>query len=171
MGHRIVEGLKWARACPVRPPYIPKSRPRGVKALGVRYERRLAEASGGLAGQWFEFEDANGLGCCQTDVIVDLDNVLLVLEAKLSWVPEGHSQIAKLYRPVVEAALVKPVIGIVVVKNLTPGAPRAFGCYDDAIASARTGCLPVLHWLGVAALRPRRTAPPSSHLAAAPRLL
>lgn len=169
MAHRTIVGLKWAKALSARPSYIPKSRPRGAKALGLRYERRLAEASGGIAGQWWEFEDANGPGCCQTDVIVDLGDAVLVLEAKLSWVSEGHTQINKLYRPVVDAALNRPVLGIVVVKNLTPGAPRAFGCYTDAIASAREGCCPVLHWLGVAALRPRLAPQAPSHLVAQPR--
>ena len=62
---RTIVGLESARALAGRPLSIPKGRPRGAKADGIRYEKLLAKALAPLGfehGRWFEFVDANGYG-------------------------------------------------------------------------------------------------------------
>jgi len=119
-GHRVVSGLISARACE-RPSSIPVGRPRGAKALGVRYEKALARSlPGATHGQWWEFWDANGRGFCQTDLILEVGKVLVVLEVKYTWTPVGHSQLELLYLPVLRKATGREVIGLVVCKKLVP---------------------------------------------------
>lgn len=68
--------------------------------------------------QWYEFTDARGHGYCQTDHIVEFDHCIVVFESKLTQTFDAIKQINGLYRPVVELALKKPVIGVQVCKNL-----------------------------------------------------
>jgi hypothetical protein len=150
--HRIIIGLQRAEKLAKRPSFIPAGRPRGVKALGVRYERSLARSMPWMTpGQWWRFVDGEGEGWCQTDLIVERGNFSLVLEAKLSWVAEGHSQLEKLYKPVVERALGKPMLGIVVTKYLKPNIPRwvkVEGDFESALRASAAGRPSVWHWLG-----------------------
>lgn len=161
MGHRVIRGLVWATKAE-RPPGFPLRRPRGAKALGLRYEAALARAvPGALHGQWWEFCDAAGKGFCQTDLVLEFEAFTLVLESKYTWTSVGHSQISQLYAPVLELALTKPVVGIVVCKVLTAGLPpdaRVFGELGSALVAARRTAAPVvLHWLGKGGLGPWNT--------------
>ncbi len=148
--HRVIEGLVWARKALEGPWPSAKRRPRGAKGQGVKYENALAKAlPSAKHGQWFEFQDRNGKGWCQTDLLIELPDGVLVLESKYSWVPEGHTQLENLYRPVVERVWQKPMLGVQVCKNL------AVGCrietvmrLDDALAVAKQRRPVVLHWLG-----------------------
>lgn len=155
MTHRVVRGLVWARACP-RPVCIPKSRPKGAKAQGLRYERSLAQAlPEATHGPWFQFCDAAGLGYCQPDLVLVRPDWVLVLEAKLSWTAEGHSQIRQLYAPVLEKVYSRRVVGVVVTKLLRPETPRSLVCgnLERAIVVAADTGSAVLHWLGKCPLR------------------
>jgi hypothetical protein len=155
LAHRFVSGLTWAEAHKGWPKAIPRVRARkGPKGDGIRFERKVAEAaSWAKAGQWFEFADVNGRGLCQTDLIYETKGLVLVVECKYTWVPEGHSQIESLYRPVIELATAKPVVGVVLVKVLKPeirayGAP-VFGDLQRAVDWAvANGGTPVVQWLG-----------------------
>ena len=161
---RQIIGLRWARPC-TRPSCIPVARPRGAKAAGLRYERALANAQcGAVRGQWWEFEDANGHGWCQTDVLLRPDDdCAIVQECKYSWTLDGHVQLERLYLPVVQRALgVTSVIGIVVCKRLVPemtlqGVTIA-STLQGALNSAASGRRVAWHWLGGPLLVPQ--APP-----------
>lgn len=169
--HRVVEGLKWAERRLEGPWGTRGSRPRGAKALGVTYEKALAKAlPDALRGVWWEFEDANGGGWCQTDLLLEGRETTLVLEAKLSWVMQGHSQLELLYKPVLELALGKPVLGVVVCKTLRSGMPASVSITSDlpsALALARSARRPVLHWIGNG---PLLTRPASVGLLALPHM-
>ena len=149
MSHRVIKGLRWSRPC-ARPSCIPQSRPRGAKGKGLTYERKLAKRLTELNhGQWFEFEDSNGHGYCQTDFIAASQGVLYVLECKYTWVIQGHLQIEQLYLPVLQAAQALPVFGFVVCKNLTSQMPKlqiaaSIGEAQELAQVGRT----VWHWLG-----------------------
>lgn len=155
--HRIISGLKWATPLEAKPACIPNGRARGKKAYGVRYERALARAIPEAEhGRWFEFEDRAGRGFCQTDLLLQRKAFCVVLEAKYSWVAEGHSQIEHLYRPVVERAIGKPVLGVVVCRSIV-GAPKSVAIaseLESAIELALRGGWVVLHWLGGTVLQP-----------------
>lgn len=139
LSHRVIEHLRWAKPAG-KAPFGP-SRARGAKGAGLRYERQLGDSLPlAAAGLWWEFEDSFGKGFCQTDLLLELPQGLVVVEVKYTWVPEGHSQISKLYRPVLEAATGKKVFGIVACKALVPGIPfRIVGDLNSALGIALAG--------------------------------
>lgn len=145
------------------------ARPRGVKAQGLRYERALAKAlPEAQHGKWFEFEDMAGHGYCQPDLILVRPEWVLVLEAKLSWVAEGHTQIEQLYRPVLEKTFQRKVIGVVVTKVLKPETPRNLVCGNlerAIVRSVERDLSSVLHWLGKAPLRTLSRVVEKAHVA------
>ncbi len=156
MGHRKVWGLRHARLLDERPRTIPKGRPRGAKAMGVRYEKALGEALGEVAesGRWFEFEDLNGRGYCQTDFLISLPDRLIVLECKYTWTHMGHLQMEELYFPVIRQMTKKKVSGIVVCKNLLPlmNGIRVVHSLDEALEVSATGVRTAWQWIGIPAL-------------------
>jgi len=111
---------------------------------------------GSIHGQWFEFEDQDGFGYCQTDLIFVLGGINVVIEAKYTLVPGAHSKLASLYVPVVEKAFGGEACGVVVVKNLDPRYRRG-RIYTDiqaaASASLMTGYPTLIQWSGQALLR------------------
>lgn len=150
MAHRRVTGLISAVACGW-PQIIPKPRtPHGAKAQGIYYERQLARMMPWARhGQWFDYRDYEGKGYCQTDLLIEREEFVVVLECKHTWTVEGHTQLEQLYRPVVERALRRPMFGVVVCKYLTPETPRPIisGDLGSAFELARTGSQSVWHWL------------------------
>lgn len=136
----------------VRPRCIPVGRPRGSKAEGLRYEKALLGALGPpiVRGQWWQYVLA-GEGkarWCQTDLLLNGASSALIIECKLSWVPEGQESLTRLYVPVVERALSKPAFGIVACRNLRRGIGAAVvGDLDEAVQAATRGFKVVLHWI------------------------
>ena len=157
---RTIVGLKWARACLVRPKEIPVGRPRGRKALGVRYEREVARALAPCVrhGLWWEFEDREGHGWCQTDLLLAGDGCYWVGEVKYSWTEEAERQLAQLYQPVLGLALGAPIYGFVVTKNVSPAPSNrtVYGSLKGVLdgAACSPALPPVLHWLGLTPLLP-----------------
>lgn len=174
MSHRIVKGLRVA--CKSGPPAFANTRrPRGKgpKGQGLKYEKELGKALGPewRPGAWFHFLDSDGAGYCQTDFLRELEDAVIVLEAKLSWVPEAHTQLELLYRPVVERVFGKPMIGLVVCKRLVPGCTGAIAqTLPSALTAARNCRNVVLHWTGKAPIVQvtRRPAPASGPLSPRP---
>lgn len=163
-GHRTIVGLEWAEPLARRPACIPESRPRGVRATGLRYERKAAaeihRALGQslVRGQWFEFVDANGHGYCQCDgLFYDIrTDAYVVFEFKLTEVDEARSQLKNLYLPVIETAwprFQKPR-GVVVARHLTRETNVDLVCDSlwKAITFERPDTIPTLHWIGRSAL-------------------
>lgn len=152
---RLVSGLTFAEAVP-RPACIPKSRPRGIRAVGLRFERKLAKALPGevLCGQWFAFRDENGHGYCQPDFLILQRDCVTILECKLSDIEGAEAQLRRLYMPVVRKALGAPVRAIVVSRHVTR-APTGAKIYCDLDAAMRSSAniIPILHWLGDAKLK------------------
>lgn len=148
---RFIKGLVQAVPCP-RPSCIPKSRPRGRKAAGLKYERDLAAGvPHAIHGQWFKFVDLNGGGYCQPDIMIRTQVGIAILESKYTWTEAGHLQVERLYVPVVEKANPGvPAFGLVVCKVLTPAVDRDWVCRDlrSALARAASGLKTVLHWTG-----------------------
>lgn len=149
-GHRRISAvLRTAQPCE-RPDCIPFGRPRGVKRLGIAYERAIARVlPHARKGQWFYFEDFYGPGYCQTDFLLFTPTAIYVLEAKLTDTPAAQAQLRELYLPVVARAYNTPAFGIVVVKNLLPETARGAIC--DSLGVAQIMCkntIPTLHWLG-----------------------
>lgn len=163
---RRVLRLRQAEQLAGWPTSIPRSRPRGVKALGSRYEKAVAHQLGPEAkrGVWWSFLDANGPGLCQTDFLILGDIWALILECKHTWTTEGMEQLQDLYMPVVQMALDKKVLGVQVCKHLVPHhTGPVYDTLEGAVSAARTGehtwpkayeprRLVTLHWRGVGPL-------------------
>lgn len=153
MSHRVVDELRWVKRCS-RPSVIPRGRPRGAKALGLRYEKAIGKVLTPVfeQGSWFAYEDVNGKGYCQPDFIakIALGQAWLVIEAKYTWVAEGHAQIKELYRPVLEMLDGLPVFGFVICKRLVPECDGWIAeNFEDAVRKAVSGHpRVVLHWIG-----------------------
>lgn len=156
--HRKISGLQTAQrtVCP-----WPTGRSaRGAKAQGLRYESAVGAELPADAehNPWFTFIDANGRGNCAPDFLLPWGDELVVLECKYTWVPEAHTQLQLLYKPVVERALRRSVLTVVVCRHLTAAMPANLticSSLSQAIACARAGEAPVWHNLAVA-LRPRK---------------
>ena len=173
--HRVIAGLRWAKPSP-RPAGLPIGRPRGAKAAGLRYERDLAATLPlpSVHGQWIEYCDAAGKGFAQIDLVVaSAPAELAILEAKYTWIWEGHSQVERLYLPLLRSMSGKACLGIVVCKVLRSGMPSDIAVcatLEEALAAARQGRRAVWHWLPVA-LGPSRRNRQSAALRAAHALV
>lgn len=158
-GHRHIYGLKTATALLERPSCIPAGRPRGAKAAGIRYEKAVFEAlEGGIRGQWFQYEDENGPGYCQPDIIYPfLPDFFAIIEVKYTLVPGAHQKLNQLYIPVASLALKAPCAGVVIVKNLDPRYRRG-KIYTDlrtaAEISFHRGYPTLLQWAGQVLVHP-----------------
>ena len=159
MEKREVRGLRWARALRGRPSCIPVGRARGIKALGVRYERELAkELREAKRGVWFEFEDSKGHGFCQVDFLMAWGPKPprpLVIEVKHTWTKEAREELERLYLPIVWLASGREPLGVVICKRLVPEAPWAVHDLESAAL-----CAAPLHWIGKGPLLRRPFGPP-----------
>jgi len=151
MAFRSIAGLSYAAMC-LRPAHIPKSRPRGAKAAGIRYERALgAMIPRAEPGQWFEFRDLNGPGHCQTDLLIVGAKRIVVIECKLTDVEGGRAQLEGLYMPIVEMVWPdKKPLGIVAARHLSRVGDESLveTTLKGALLRAEVdGVIPVLHWM------------------------
>jgi hypothetical protein len=149
---RVVKGLFHAGVI-ARPPFIPVSRSRGVRALGRAFERKVAKAfPDANHGQWFQYVDENGIGYCQPDLFL-LTDPIWVLEVKLTDVAEARSQLLGLYFPVLRHVFQREVRGAVVVKHVSKVSlgSQIVENFDQA---SKLPDIPVIHWRGVGPLSP-----------------
>ena len=153
---RVICGLKWARGPVPRPENLPKGRPRGAKAEGLRYERLVcSRLEQGKPGLWWEFEDQNGHGFCQTDLVLFGPTQVLVVEVKLSATDAAWKQLGKLYLPVLGMALGKNCYGLQMAKNLWGKQTGVKVCktLGEALPALKAGENRVLvHWAGLGPL-------------------
>jgi hypothetical protein len=141
--HRVLSNLISAECCDS--PWPKARRPRGAKGAGLRYEKLVAKASGGIHNQWFYFVDANGSGYCCPDVILNLPHGLFVLECKLSDRTEAKTQLTELYLPIVSYVYGREARGIVVTKILKNHSSSIVTSLREAFTADP---IPLLHWLG-----------------------
>lgn len=155
---RAVTNVTYSAPC-LRPSFIPASRPRGAKALGLRYERAFAKAvPSATHGQWFQYTDDSGPGWCQPDFLLESRKRVVIIEVKLTDYLGALAQIENLYRPVLRAAYPeKKVLGLVVLRHLsaTPKGVKVWSSLREALSAsedAPSGAAPLLHWLGTGVL-------------------
>lgn len=107
---------------------------RAVTRAGIVYENKLAEALR-LArmsvvlverNPWFHYRKDDGTsGYCCPDLLVwyPESKYIVVIEAKLTWVPGALPKLRELYCPVIRKALSLPTKPLVICKNLIPESP------------------------------------------------
>lgn len=115
---------------PAKPEFIPQPRYRGVKAIGIGYERKIARYLKALLGgravhnPWYRFVDADGEGwCCPDIVVLPKDSEpLVIVECKLTATKTCEPKAKGLYLPVVQHLYPEqPIRLIQVCKNLGRG--------------------------------------------------
>jgi hypothetical protein len=133
--------------------------PRVVGAMqkrGLAFQRKVALQLDRIAQDinakvehepWFNFIDRNGLGSAVPDELFHYGPVTVVIEVKLSWVPNARQKLLGLYVPLVMVAYPgQQVRGLVVCKNLRPE------CTDEIVDGLEkvltNSTVPVLHWIG-----------------------
>ena len=154
---RLLHGLKFASLCAPLPLPPPSN---AAKRAGLRYQRSLGKGLAKLASKhgfqltsepWFSFVDAEGVGHCAPDFLLDFGDQTLVIEAKLTYTPRAIGKLLGLYLPVVAAVKRHLRIrGLVICKSLTPDAPPTIPTLLDALKTSngisvmlwRTGALP-----------------------------
>jgi hypothetical protein len=136
-----------------------------AQASGLAYEHKvlgaLAEAlaSAGLSfdlahNPWFEYHTSTGQGLCVPDILLTINssefkNLIFVIEIKLTYTIEAIAKLRGLYCPVVEAALARRALPLVICKNLTPEASYAHGIFFPALDLPE----PLFQWLGTASIQ------------------
>lgn len=111
---------------PGRPAFIPTSRPRGVKAKGLLFERRVGKILEGIyprvySGEWFAYSDDKRVGVCCIDHYAVLHSHIVLVECKLSEKDEAWAQMANLYAPILEREYSLPVSRVQAVRHLRTG--------------------------------------------------
>jgi len=124
---RKVKGLKWAELRE-HGPFSGKNRNRNAKTCvkkGHAYEKTvLREVKRRSLGgeicfqQWIMFADSNGLGWAQPDLYVLLDDLLLLIECKLTQSESAEDQLMRLYLPLLRDIYQMPTLCLQVCKNL-----------------------------------------------------
>ena len=128
----------------------------------MTYEKLVAKAiPGAVHGQWFEFVDVNGPGCCSPDILLLGAKATVVIEVKLTDCDAGREQLSLLYEPVLRWIYQKPVLLVLVVKHLTPRSAFVVEDLRSALRIAQSGRIPTLHWLGKGPILGQRA--PSGH--------
>lgn len=149
--------MVWAKSIEKKPSFIPASCPRGVRREGIRYEKALAKGLGARFqwGVWWQFRDAGGMSCCQTDFFGKGKEWVILLESKLTWTQEAEEQLWELYVPVVACALqmrIDRIVPLVVCKYLTRETLRPIGdSLREAVQFGRETSFPfcaVWHHMG-----------------------
>lgn len=113
---RKITKLEWVEALPSKPPFIPTPRLKGSRRQGILYEGRVANKLQTLwgdkvhHGQWFSYKTKDKIGYAQTDILVDLDPLLLLIECKLTSTEYAISQLKNRYLPIVSLAYPKHTI-------------------------------------------------------------
>jgi hypothetical protein len=130
-------------------PQFPKVRSTGTKALGKAYEKRVGEFLLGQASAlgwsfmnhpWLLTRNGSWL---QPDfLLIAPSGKGLLFEVKLTYVEEGWGQLAR-YKKAIWETVGMDVVGCLVCKNLTAGAPKAVGEFEE-VAGGTVWHAPVL---------------------------
>jgi hypothetical protein len=148
---RVVEGLLRAERCVARP--LPRVRDQR-RRQGIRFQNNVAKAlRKSIAAPhileiepWFQFYDKYGRGQAVPDFIILTEDAALVVECKLTFVPEAVTKLRYLYVPVIQMALGRPAHPIVMCKHLVPG---VIGCVTRlSVALELQASVPTMQWLG-----------------------
>lgn len=125
---------------------FPKPKPSNPAAkLGIRYENRVGKELRRHVipnrftdlehNPWFTFYDVYGVGNCCPDFLLWVNDRVIVVEVKLTWVEVALAKLDELYCPVISAALHCPVLPLVICRNATTNSPSAKFTLGEALIS------------------------------------
>ena len=122
-------------------------------AKGIRYERKVVKwyksacpkRANVLADQWFEFEDQEGYGCAQVDLLHVLDDRVLVFEIKYGAFERVGDELSNLYIPLASSYFDRPCIAIHIFQNTKPYVNEYPGVRSTSdLSKAQPG--KIYHW-------------------------
>lgn len=97
--------------------------------------------------EWIRFHDANGTGHAEPEAYLVLKDRIVLFEAKLTGGIAGKMQMEGLYKPLLENIYRRPVVCLMICKNVAPDTPHPR--YDSPEAFMSSGRpFGVWHWLG-----------------------
>jgi hypothetical protein len=125
---------------------FPKPKPSNPAAkLGLRYERNVGKEltlhvnRGNFINiehnPWFTFHDDYGVANCCPDFLLRLDQGIVVVEVKLTWVEVAMAKLEELYCPVIRTALRMPTRPLVICRNMSRLAPPPQFTLREAMSS------------------------------------
>lgn len=125
---------------------FPKPKPSNTAAkLGLRYENNVGKElmlhvnRGNFIdlehNPWFTFYDTFGMSNCCPDFLLRLDQGIVIVEVKLTWVEVAMAKLEELYCPVISLALGAFVRPLVICRNITRLAPPPTFTIREALRS------------------------------------
>ena len=126
MSKRKIVGLRSVTLIPPHSAPFKNKKSKGARQAGIIFERRFGDYLSAcfdnvLVGPWFRYEDENGSGLCQPDMV--LLEPLVIFECKLKYKARaGLWDLRDLYQPIVEHFYESPAKLVQVCKHLTPSA-------------------------------------------------
>lgn len=143
---RVVRGLKWAKECNVGPGF-PEVRLTGSKAAGVAYEKRVAKDIKRRFGkdweikisQWIRYEDSAGLGWARPDLYMIRDDLLVIVESKLTQTISAEKQLLKLYLPLLLRIYSRKIVCVQSCRSLRNEPEQEIKLLEDIILEPRLG--------------------------------
>jgi len=143
----LAKNIYFAKRIDPRP--MPKPQTLQQK-LGIRYEKKVVRALGATKGislehnPWYEYLTVEGsTGWCIPDALIQVNDLNIVLEIKLTYTPEALEKLRNLYCPVVSLALGEAALPLVIIRNALPGIKA---CLD--LTEALYCPDPICQWLG-----------------------
>jgi hypothetical protein len=145
-----LNNLTHAKQCPV--PCIALNKKYTLaQANGIRFEKKVFNSLSRFFNHiehnpWFEYRNNSEFAYCSPDILIKFDNILLIIEVKLTWVKEAQEKLDLFYRPIITKA--NPdfdpdfVKTLVIVKNLTPESPEDSSIWSKALDLDK----PLLFW-------------------------
>lgn len=165
-GSLYIHGKLQKAGCIAKSPTFVRAPANAIQRAGLRYERLVSEAISQagptvIRNPWFNYIDSLGSRVCSPDCVVDDGSgILVVVECKLTFVPNAQAKLMNLYVPIVEQIFGKPARGLVVCKHLgSAPLPNLVLCLSEA-ANWRVA---TFQWLG----RERIIWPTDMNIAAA----
>jgi len=128
---KYIHKLRYVKRLKGKPGFIRNHKVYGARKAGLIYERRVATYLQALHprlyhyGPWFEYEDVQGRGWCQPDILFlpySKKKPLVIYEIKLTYKPIAEHKLYNVYKPIVEYLYPKRDIKLCqIFKNLTKG--------------------------------------------------
>lgn len=100
-----------------------------------------------VSSQWFKFADRNGPGHAQADHLIIRDDMVVIIECKLTQTNLAFPQLTELYLPLTEMIWQRPVFCILACKNLVRVPRLEIEHPKDLIENPRNGVW-TWHYLG-----------------------
>lgn len=137
------------------PPY-PEPRPRNAaRKAGLRFQRRVEKELSRRfpenevrCGLWLTYHDRFGIGAAQVDAVVELEEAIVVVEAKLTHVLDAEIQLREVYLPLLRwLHPSRPFVLVEACKNWCKNLrPVVFAEPEEFTRYASIACPPLVVW-------------------------